>query len=196
MRKVSGQGTGSVLDGYTSLDWNARHYRTPLYEYRYETIVVLRRYLRVALDLGRLPSVLGGNLFRAKVSSYPVSSFEDLAIFLVDVGACLNRLGESARQFIQLHIFQEYSIEESARIMGCWPGNGRRIYEDALDEMSEIFLRFRILDPVSWLGDAVAQEGWFEGCPVLRRNAWSLDEQLPPKKPSAGVKPAALARVM
>jgi hypothetical protein len=114
-----------------------------------------------------------------------VSCFEDLVIFVTDVEACLNRLGDVARRFLVLSIFQEYSKEESAARLGCEVRNARRIYCDAIDELSEILLRFKVLEPSDWIGDVIAAEGWFEGCPVLRRDAWSLQQDLPPKKPSA-----------
>ena len=130
-------------------------------------------------------------MFRSKVTSYRVSSFEELVIFVTDMSACFARLSPAAQKFIALHIFQEYSKEQSAQRMGCDVRNARRIYCDALDEMSEILLRFRLLDPSDWIGSVVADEGWFAGCPILRRNAWSME--LPPKKKSVGVKAAELA---
>ncbi len=170
-------------------------YRSELFQYRYETVAILQKYLAVSLDLGRLPSVLGGEMFRSKVTSYRISTFEDLVIFVTDFGACLDRLSECARRFLTLHLLQEYSKEESAAKMGCDVRNARRIYCDALDEMSEILLRFRMIEATDWIGDEVSREGWFEGCPVLRRNAWSSKRALPPKKPSGRVRGPALARV-
>jgi hypothetical protein len=156
--------------------------RSELVQYRYETIAMLQRYFDVSLALGRLPPLFGGEMFRSKVTAYRASTFEDMAIFVVDMGACIARLGEASRKFISLHVFQDYSIEESASKMGCYRTTAWRIYSDALDEMSEILLRFGLLEPMDWIGDRVAAEGWFEGCPVLQHNPW-LAETLPPKKP-------------
>ncbi len=177
----------SILTGRVS-EANAQAYRSELFQYRYETVAMLQKYLKVSLDLGRLPSVLGGEMFRAKVTSYRVTSFEDLVIFVTDFGRCLERVSETARRFIALNIFQEYSKGESARRIGADERNGRRIYCDAIDELSEVLLRFRMLDPMDWIGDEVAREGWFEGCPILRRNAWSVGAELPPKKGCVGVR--------
>jgi hypothetical protein len=188
MRRKRESGT-SVLTGEVNRQ-EAEAYRSELCQYRYETTALLQKYLRVSLDLGRLPSVLGGEMFRSKVTSYRVSSFEDLVIFVTDFGACFARLSSAAQRFIALHVFQEHSKEAAAAQMGCEVRNARRIYCDALDEMSEILLRFGVLEPTDWIGDEVAAEGWMEGCPVLRRNAWSVAE-LPPKKPSATVRTAA-----
>ncbi|HEY3927190.1 MAG TPA: hypothetical protein VGL89_02340 [Candidatus Koribacter sp.] len=185
--------TYSVLQSAETGDvWES--YRSQLFQYRYETIALLKKYLSVSLDLGRLPSVLGGELFRAKVTHYRISTFEDLVIFVADMEGCMKRLGNTAREFLAMHVFEEWSVEESARRLGHDERNAWRIYADAMDEMSEIFLRLGMLEPCDWLGHVVAQEGWFEGCPVLRRNAWSAEELLPPKKPSASVGMEACAR--
>jgi hypothetical protein len=36
--------------------------------YRERTIALLRRYLRISIEVGRLPSLLGRELFRSKVT--------------------------------------------------------------------------------------------------------------------------------
>ncbi len=155
---------------------------------------MLQKYLTVSMDLGRLPSVLGGELFRAKVTSYRVTSFEDLVIFVTDFAACFHRAGTAAQRFIALHIFQEHTREEAAARMGCDVRNARRIYCDALDELSEILLRFGMIEPMDWIGSQVAAEGWLPGCPVLRRNAWSAE--LPPRKPTRSVQKPARATLL
>lgn len=185
-RDHEGREGASVLTGRTDAK-EREAFRSELFQYRYETVALLQRYLAVSLALGRLPSGLGGDLFRSKVTSYRVSTFEDLVVFVTDFAACFARLGEPARRFIELNIFQEYSKEAAAYQMGCEVRNARRIYCDALDEMSEILLRFGLLEPTDWIGDQVASEGWFEGCPVLRRNAWSTE--LPPRKPCGSERP-------
>ena len=53
--------------------------------YRERTVALLRRYLRISIEVGRLPSLLGRELFRSKVTSYRMTSFEDGVIFVHDV---------------------------------------------------------------------------------------------------------------
>src|SRR5437870_7237679 len=60
--------------------------------YRERTIALLRRYLRISIEGGRLPSLLGRELFRSKVMSYRMSSFEDAVIFVHDVDRALDQL--------------------------------------------------------------------------------------------------------
>jgi len=52
--------------------------------YRGRTMALLRRYFRMSLDIGRLPSLLGREFFRARVTSYRVHSFEDVVILVHD----------------------------------------------------------------------------------------------------------------
>lgn len=187
MRNAGRTAQESVLTGIVGGN-DEQAYRSELFQYRYDTAALTRKYLAVSLDLGRLPSVLGGEMFRSRVTAYRVTSFEDLVIFVTDFTACLNRLSGRARRFITLHLLQEYSKEEAAQKMGCDVRNARRIYCDALDEMSEILLRFRMVEASDWIGQEVAAEGWFEGCPILRRGAYSSGEGLPVKKASASAK--------
>src|ERR1700690_557358 len=56
-----------------------------LWLYRGRTVALLRRYLRFSLETGRLPSLVGREFFRAKVTYYTAATFEDRVIFLRDV---------------------------------------------------------------------------------------------------------------
>ena len=55
--------------------------RVDLTLYRKYTEAVVRRYGLLSLEAGRVPSLIGRELFRGKVSSYKVQSFEDVVIF-------------------------------------------------------------------------------------------------------------------
>ena len=56
-----------------------------LWVYRDRTKTLLLRYLRMSIEVGRLPSILGREFFRAHVTSYRVNTFEDAVIFVHDV---------------------------------------------------------------------------------------------------------------
>jgi hypothetical protein len=45
--------------------------------YRKHTEVLLRQYMQKSLEMGRTPSILGNCMFRGKVSSRKLHSFED-----------------------------------------------------------------------------------------------------------------------
>ena len=68
--------------------------------YRHRTIAMLRRYLRISIEVGRLPSLLGRELFRSTVTSYNMSSFEDGVIFVHDVEHALEQLSEFGQRLV------------------------------------------------------------------------------------------------
>jgi len=63
-----------------------------LWMYRSRTVSLLRRYLRFSLETGRLPSFVGREFFRAKMTCYTATTFEDRVIFVSDVEKSLDRL--------------------------------------------------------------------------------------------------------
>src|SRR6185437_15522409 len=85
--------------------------------YRERTVALLRRFLRISLEVGRVPSILGRELFRSKVTSYRMSSFEDGVIFVHDVERALEQIDEFSRQLIATIILQEYSQDEAAEVL-------------------------------------------------------------------------------
>jgi hypothetical protein len=60
-----------------------------LWLYRDRTVAILKRYSRLSIEAGRLPSLLGREFFRGHVSHYQVTTFEDVVIFVHDVETCL-----------------------------------------------------------------------------------------------------------
>lgn len=113
--------------------------------YRAHTLGILRRYFRMSIELGRLPSLVGREFFRASVSSYRAASFEDLVIFVTDVEHSLEQLDEPAQRAIARVVFQEYTFDEAARNLD-WPRRSLiRRYFSALDELSLVFLARHIL---------------------------------------------------
>src|SRR5438552_8360352 len=123
--------------------------------YRDYTVAMLRRYFRMSIELGRLPSILGREFFRAKVTSYRMHSFEDVVIFVHDVDRCVSRLDPFSQQLIARVILQEHTHEEAAVVMRCSRKTISRLMPEALDKLSEIFLATGILRR---LGDAAAKQ--------------------------------------
>jgi DNA-directed RNA polymerase specialized sigma24 family protein len=119
-----------------------------LWVYRESTIAILRRFLRLSLETGRVPSLLGREFFRAKVSHYRMYTFEDVVIFVHDVERCLELLDDFSRELIARITLQEYTQEETAELLHCCRRTIIRTYPEALDRMSEIFLAAGILQPL------------------------------------------------
>lgn len=119
-----------------------------LWMYRKRTVALLRRYLRFSLETGRLPSFIGREFFRAKVTCYTATTFEDRVIFVRDVEKSLERLEYWDRQLIARIIFQEHSHEHAAHILHCSRSTVERRFPFVLDLLSEEFLRVGLLAEV------------------------------------------------
>jgi hypothetical protein len=111
-----------------------------LWLYRERTLGILRRYQRLSVEVGRLPSLLGREFFRTRVTSYHAGTFEDAVIFVHDVGRGLEQLGEFERKLIAKIALQDYTQNEAARVLGCWRRTVGRRFPEALDRMTGIFL--------------------------------------------------------
>ena len=116
-----------------------------LWVYRDRTTTLLLRYLHMSIEVGRLPSILGREFFRAHVTSYRVNTFEDAVIFVHDVERSLQQLDAFSQQLIARVVLQEYTHEEAARMLGCARKTVSRRLPQALDMLSEKFLSRGIL---------------------------------------------------
>jgi len=116
--------------------------------YRDRTRALLRRYFRMSIELGRLPSLVGREFFRSRVTSYRMHTFEDAVIFVHDTETCLERLDPFSQQLIARIIFQDYTLDETAALVGCGRRTVLRRYPRALDRLSELFLEAELLRPL------------------------------------------------
>lgn len=119
-----------------------------LWLYRDRTVGLLKRYLRFSIEVGRLPSLLGREFFRTRVTSYHVATFEDVVIFVHDVERSLSQLEEFERRLIATMVLQDYTQDEAAALLGCWRRTVGRRLPEALDRLSEIFLKGELLTPL------------------------------------------------
>ena len=113
--------------------------------YRGRTVAMLRRYMRYSIETGRMPSLLGREFFRAKVTSYTVVTFEDRVIFVHDMEKCLDRLDEFSRQLIARHILQEHDRWATAKLLHCNEKTVRRYTPVVLDVLSEILIEVGLM---------------------------------------------------
>jgi len=119
-----------------------------LWLYRDRTAALLRRYLRLSLQVGRLPSLLGREAMRAHVTCYRAATFEDSVIFVHDIERCLEELAPFDKSLIALIVLQEYTQLEAAQILRCGARTVARTFPETLDRVSEIFLGRGILLPL------------------------------------------------
>ena len=114
--------------------------------YRRYTEALLRRYVRMSLEVGRTPSLLGREMFRAKVTSYRVQSFEDVVIFVHDIERCIAQLKPRHQEIIARMALQEYTVLETAALFRIPPMTALRRYGHALDRLTAILLSARMLE--------------------------------------------------
>lgn len=116
--------------------------------YRKYTEAMLRRYMRLSMEAGRVPSLMGRELFRGHVTSYKVKSFEDVVIFCYDVEKCLKVLDGRERELIKRIALQSYSHGEAAGILGLSLRSCIRYYYAALDKLTRQLLELELLKPL------------------------------------------------
>ena len=114
--------------------------------YRRLTIRLLRRYSRLSVEVGRLPSLLGREFFRSRISSYTRRHFEDVIIFVTDMEHAIEKLSAIEKKLLGMAILEEYTLPDLARLVGCNEKTIRRTVPDALDHLSRILLTVGLLE--------------------------------------------------
>ena len=107
--------------------------------YRKYTEAMLQRYSVMKLQKGRVPSLLGRELFRGKVTSYKVHGFDDVVIFVHDVEQCMKLLHAEQQRLLYRIAVQEYTFGEAAAMLRWSLRSTRRRYNEAIDELTAIF---------------------------------------------------------
>ncbi len=142
----------SVLFGETEME---------LWPYRRRTVALLRRYARASVEVGRLPSLLGREFFRTRVTSYTMRNFEDVVIFVTDMEKAIEKLSVMEKKLLAMNILEEYTIPEVARLLGCTQRTIERFLQGALDQLSRILLAAGLMEklPSVTRGRETCQEG-------------------------------------
>ncbi len=117
--------------------------------YRKYTEGMLRRYLCLSMEAGRVPSLLGREMFRGHVTSYKVHGFDDVVIFVHDVEKCLKKLTQNQQMLIERIALQEYTQGETAELVGMSLRTVVRRYAEAVDGLTSIFLEAGLLEPLT-----------------------------------------------
>jgi RNA polymerase sigma factor (sigma-70 family) len=111
-----------------------------LWQYRIHTTSLLRRYGRASVEVGRLPSLLGREFFRSRVTSYSMANFEDVVIFVADMERALEGLDAQEQRLIAMNVLEEYSVPEVARLLRLSHRTVERLLQETLDHLSQILL--------------------------------------------------------
>jgi hypothetical protein len=113
-------------------------------ESRRAALRVLHRYLQTSMQVGRAPCFLGNTVFRGRVSSHRIPSFEDAVIFLFDVEKCMKQL-DSFSQVVIAHIaLEDYTPPEAAQLTGESERTIHRVYSAALERLAELFREYEV----------------------------------------------------
>jgi hypothetical protein len=115
--------------------------------YRRRTEVLLRRYMTVSMDMGRVPSVMRNPEFRGRASSYRIRNFEDAVVFVIDVERCLKCLDSFSQELVSRIALQEYTQAETAELLNQGVRTVTRKYAEVLDRLTELFLDRELLIP-------------------------------------------------
>jgi len=121
-----------------------------LWFYRQRTVALLKRYGRASVEIGRLPSLLGRECFRSRLTSYSMKNFEDVVIFVHDMEQAINKLDPLQKRLVGMSVLEDYSPAEVARLLGCSLRSVERFIPDAIDELSRVLLTVGLLDKTPW----------------------------------------------
>jgi hypothetical protein len=116
--------------------------------YRKYTEALLRRYMRVSMSAGRVPSLMGRELFRGNVSHCRSHTMEDEVIFCMDMERRLAKLQPLEQRLIVRIALQHYKQGEAAAMMGLSLRSVVWRYALALDKLTELLLEAKILEPL------------------------------------------------
>jgi DNA-directed RNA polymerase specialized sigma24 family protein len=108
--------------------------------YRGQALAIVRHFFEMSCQLGRLPSILGREFFRAKVSHQAIPSFEDQALFAHDIRQSLAKLDEDEMRVLTLVGLYDMNLDEAAEILHWSGGYISQRFSEALSHLTQIFL--------------------------------------------------------
>jgi len=113
--------------------------------FRGQTLAMVRHYFELSAQHGRLPSLMGREFFRAKVSHHAIPSFEEQAVFVRDVELCIGRLSADHQEIILLAGMYNFTHDEVAGMLHTSKASIHAWFSEALDALAEIFLAAGLL---------------------------------------------------
>jgi len=113
--------------------------------FRGQTLAMVRHYFELSSQVGRLPSLMGREFFRAKVSHHAIPSFEEQAVFVRDIELCIFRLNAELQEIIMIAGLYDFTYQEIADMLHISKSAVKVWFSEALDALSEIFLEAGLL---------------------------------------------------
>jgi predicted DNA-binding protein (UPF0251 family) len=123
--------------------------------YRRYTQALLQKYAKMSMNCASMPSLLGKELFRGRVSHYKVQGFDDMVIFCADVEKCLDRLLPEECEVLKRVCIQGYTLQETTCLVGIGMATVTRKYNAALDRLTGMLLSGGLMQPLK-----SCQGGW------------------------------------
>lgn len=114
--------------------------------YRKYTEAMLRRYLKLSMEAGRVPSLIGQDMFRGNVSHCSISGFDDAVIFVEDVSKCLATLSAGERFLVRRIAIEGHTMAETAAMKGISLRYVLQRYTSAVDKLTGVFLKRKLLN--------------------------------------------------
>ena len=151
LRLVQAQATEPSAPAAPEVEVAAKPAKKPkrsLAFYRKYTEAMLRRYQTMSMEAGRVPSLLGRELFRGAVTSHTIHSFEDVVIYVHDVEQCVAMLDRGQQHLVRRIALQGYTQGEASAMLGITLRTIVRRYAEALDQLTAMFLRKGLLQPL------------------------------------------------
>lgn len=118
--------------------------KLPSFE-RARTMMLLHRFFRTSLLVGRMPSLVGREIFRTNVRSTPARALEDAVVFVCDVERVLKTLDAHDQRLIAVCVLEDRSEWEAARVFHRSQVDVSRRLGEVLDLLHETFCRLGIL---------------------------------------------------
>jgi hypothetical protein len=148
LRLVRAGARESVAERVAQLPRTRRSALAGLAFYRVYTEGLLRRYATMSMENGRVPSLLGRELFAGHVTSCKVKSFDDASNFVHDVGNCMKELSPGVAHLVRRIALEGYTQQETAALLGLSLRTVVTKYADGLDKLTRIFLDRKLMEPM------------------------------------------------
>ena len=121
--------------------------RLPSYKHL-RTMTLLHGYFRKALLIGRMPSLLGREVFPARMQGRSVGAFEDTVLFVCDVDRCLMGLEPLDQRLVAYCILEDHTEWDAARQFHRSQSDVSRRLHSTLDLLHDTFCRLGLLKPM------------------------------------------------